>query len=460
MLLNRQIRLPSSLRAHSLVPRAYKDSLVRSSMYLMATAVLTGASGYVYWIAAAHMYQAYDVGLASALINTMMLVATVATLGIGPTLIQVLPRCEPGSRWSLMLNAVLAVGSAASLLAGSVVAAILPRLSPKLANAGFQGGYTVALVVGALLMTLVALLDKTFVAERAAGKMLARNGVFAVLRIPLLIVPMLLGFAGALSICSSWMLAAGVSLIGGLLLIPRLGRAYRLVTRGIVAQLRAMLSSFAGNQLISLGELAPIYLLPVFVAARLSLSENAYFYISWQVGSLFFMVSPSVATALLAEGSHRSLDVLRKAHRCIVTTVALLCPAMLIALFGGRFILSMFGPDYAHSGYLLLLVLAASAVPDAITNVSVSVLRVQNRLGSAALLNLGMATLSLVLAWNLLPRFGIVGAGWAWLIAQTAGSLVVAAPVMVSGMDTMVGKWRRQERRVDRLKKTRGSGIM
>jgi hypothetical protein len=38
-----------------------------------------------------------------------------------------------------------------------------------------------------------------------------------------------------------------------------------------------------------------------------------------------------------------------------------------------------------------------------------------------------MATISVVGAWFLTPRLGIVGAGWAWLGAQLAGALVVAS---------------------------------
>ncbi len=41
-----------------------------------------------------------------------------------------------------------------------------------------------------------------------------------------------------------------------------------------------------------------------------------------------------------------------------------------------------------------------------------------------------MAILTLALAWILLPKLGIVGAGWAWLIAQAGGSLAV-------GIDTI-----------------------
>src|SRR2546423_6237410 len=78
------------------------------------------------------------------------------------------------------------------------------------------------------------------------------------------------------------------------------------------------------------------------------------------------------------------------------------------------------------------MILMVSAVPDAITNIYVSLLRVQERLCLAALLNLCMAAFTLVLAWILLPMLGIAGAGWAWLIAQSVGSLIVGVVILIS----------------------------
>ena len=412
--------------------RLRADSLVRNSVYIMVSTALTAASGYLYWIIAAHMYPARDVGLASALIGTMMLAATLANLGIGPALIQVLPRRASGNAWSLTLNAVYFTGIVSSLLIGTIAAVILPFVAPKFALVSNYGAYMLVVIAGVPLLTLAALLDSTFTAERAAGNVLARTAAFALLRIPLLVIPIVLGQAGALVIGLSWIVAAGGSIVGGALLIPRLNRAYRLAWRGLLAQARSMFSLVAGHQFISLGALAPIYLMPLFVVARLSFAENAYFYMSWQVGSLFFMVSPSVATALLAEGSNTPVSVIRKARSSLVIIGALLCPAMLAAFLGGHLILSMFGASYSLYGYTLLAVLVLSAVPDAITNVYVSVLRVRKQYALAAALNLGMAAIALTLAWIFLPQMGIVGAGWAWLIAQTSGTLLVAGHIAVT----------------------------
>lgn len=437
MIFDKQAMPNPGLLARSLVRRLRSDSLLRNSIYIMATGVATSAFGYIYWIVAAHIYSAYDVGLASALISVMTLTSALSNLGIGSALVQMLPRRETGYAWSLTLNAGLVTGTLAGLLAGAIVVVALPLLSSQFAIVGHHAGYILALVAGVPLITLSVLLDQAFVAERTAHYMLLRNTAFAVLKIPLMVFPVLLvilerseGSADALGIFSSWVLAGAVTLIGGLLLVSRLGRAYCLALRGMVGQVRSMLSSLAGHHFINLGGMVPMFLLPVFVTMRLSATDNAYFYTAMRLGDFFFMASSAVAVSLFAEGSHVANDLQRKVRSSAVIIGILLCPAMLICFLGGRYIMLLFGPDYAQHGLPLLIILTIAAVPDAVTNVYVSVLRVHGRLRHAALLNLGMALLTLALAWMLLPTLGIVGAGWALLIAQSAGSLVAGVDVI------------------------------
>jgi O-antigen/teichoic acid export membrane protein len=104
----------------------------------------------------------------------------------------------------------------------------------------------------------------------------------------------------------------------------------------------------------------------------------------------------------------------------------LLAPVMLFVFLTGGWLLGLFGQDYADKGTGLLLILTASAVPDAITNLYVAVLRVQRRLRAAATLALGMATIAVAGGWALAPQHGLVGVGVAWLVSQSVGSLWVA----------------------------------
>lgn len=414
-------------RIAPLLRRARDKSLVRNSIYIMATTVVTSLLGYVYWIVAARTYTAFDVGLASALVSTMTLASTLSNLGLGQTLTQILPRSTAGAAWSLAVNAAFGVALLTGLLAGGIVLIVLPHLGSPLDTLGNSVLFAAIFVAGVPLWTASTLLDATFVAERSAGKMLARNTAFALLKLALIVAPIvLLGHATALTLVSSWVIATALSCVGsGFLLLPRLHRGYSMVFRGAVAQVRSMVRSLAGNHSINLGGLAAAYLLPVLVSVRLSATDNAYFYTTWMLGGFLFMIETSVASSLFAEGEHAPEEIWRKVRTSSVLAAALLIPAMVVFLFLGRSIMEVFGPSYPQNGGPLLTVLIIAAVPDGITNVAVAVLRVRRRIRDAAILNLGMAVLTLVLAWQLAPVLGIVGVGWAWLIAQSIGSIAM-----------------------------------
>lgn len=417
------------LLAHSLVARLKSDSLLRNSVFIMCSTVITSGIGYFYWILAAHIYTAYDVGLASAFISAMTLTSIFTTQGMGTAMVQLLPKRKTDREWSLTFNLCLTLGISTSLFGGIIVALVLPFLSSQFAIANYYTAYIFIFIAGVALCTVTTLLDQTFVAERSSGNMAVRNAAFALLKL-LIMIPLI--HIGSLGIFSSWVLALAITIIfAASILIPRLKRRYHLAIHGAREQIRPLLSSFTGNHFISIGGILPMYLLPVFVAIRLSATDNAYFYTTWMMCSVFFMVSPSVATALFSEGSRTVSNIMAKARSSLKIISLLLAPILVVFLLGGHYLLSLFGSNYPQHGSVLLILLAVSAGPDAVTNIYVSLLRVQGRLQSAALLNLGMATITLVLAWFLLPTLGIAGAGWAWLIGQSAGSVVVGADFLI-----------------------------
>jgi len=295
-----------------------------------------------------------------------------------------------------------------------------------------DGVYTLAFVVGVPMTTISLLLDAAYTAERSSGKRLARNACFVGLRLPLLgALIMVAAHRGALAIFGAWVLAGWLSLLYGGVLVRGLGRGFRPEFRGIAAETRGLFSSLVRQHLVNLGATAPAYLLPVLVTVRLSPADNAYFYTTWMLGGTFFMISASVATSLFAEGIHVTAGIPRQIRSSVQLIAVMVVPLMLVMIFAGRTVLSLFGAAYAHHGLSLLLVLTASAVPDAITNVYVSILRVKHQLDVAVALNVGMASLTLVLAWLLLPQYGITGAGLAWLFGEIAGSAFVAVHYLV-----------------------------
>jgi O-antigen/teichoic acid export membrane protein len=420
------LRTPAALLA-----RARSDSLTRNSAYIMATTIVNSALGAAFWLVAARTFSTQAVGLGAAVIAAMTLAATLSTLGTGPTLIQVLPTRRAGRDWSQTFNACAAAALGSAVIAGGVVLIVLPLLSPRFLIVR-EAGYRVVLGCGVLFWAAATIVDYAFIAERSAGRMLARNATAAVLKLAMMLCLVALGARSSLGIVSAATIStAGALGLAAAVLLPGLQRGYRPQMKGVVGEARRLLSPFVGHYFITVGGILPMYALPLLVTAQLSATANAYFYTTWMVCNVLFMVSPAVAGALFAEGSHAGDSLRQKARSSAFLIAALLALPMVLLLLGGRFILGLFGPSYANHSYMLLVLLAASAVPDAITNVYTSVLRVERRFSAATALNIGMGLGALLLAWWLLPLVGIAGAGVAWLAAQVAGSAAVAVDLRV-----------------------------
>jgi O-antigen/teichoic acid export membrane protein len=407
------------------------DELLRNSAFMMVSTLVTAGLGGVFWIVVARAYPADIVGLAAALISAMSLAATVCAFGLPAALVDRLPRRADGAEKSATLMAALVGVGALAAVGATAVALLLPLASARFEVLTGSPSYATAFAVGCVLLALSTVFDFTFVAERRAGKMTLRSTVVASAKIPLALALSLLGVDSAIAILGSWALAGVLGVAAAVVLLPRLHRGYRPTVEGIGGELRAITPSLPLQHVITIsGGLASL-VLPLVVAAVLSARANAHFYTTWMLGSLFFVISPAVSWSLFAEGRRKGAELAPTVKRAAFVTASLLLPLMAAFLLLGGYVLEVFGDGYASEGRILLTILVLSAAPDAVTNLYTSAMRVRRTLVPAALLNVAMAAATLLLAWAMLPRLGIAGAGWAWLLAQSAGSLAVALHVAV-----------------------------
>ena len=65
------------------------------------------ALGYVYWVVAARLYTANDVGVAAVLVAAFSLAWVISSLGIGNFVVQTMSRSASGQEWSSTLNAAV-----------------------------------------------------------------------------------------------------------------------------------------------------------------------------------------------------------------------------------------------------------------------------------------------------------------------------------------------------------------
>lgn len=413
-----------SLRRIRLLARGSRsDPLARSSLLMMSTTIINSAIGYVFWVVTAHSFSPAAVGSVGALISAATIAATLSDLGLRTMLMQQLPVERDRIEWSRRVSGALLLALGSAAIFGIGAALLSPLLSTQLTSYVTPTARA-AVVTVTVFLTVYTMLDGISVAEHRAGQIVVRNiinGFTKVVAVVLLIV--VLRGTDLVALYATAVAFVVAACYGVFRHIRAVRPDWRFALTGTATALHDVRGRLIGHHLLNLGGWLPTFVLPLEVVALASTEQNAYSTLTWMLGNAFFTVSPSVSSALFVAGRWKP-DELRSATRRAATLIAaLMIPAGLTVAVFGHWILGIFGRDYAHYGYPLLLVLVASAIPDAITNVRIGRLRAQGRVSDGARMNLGMAAISIGLAWVLIPPMGIVGIGVAWLAAQTAGSI-------------------------------------
>ena len=154
------------------IHRVRSDSLVRNSLYLMASTVVTAALGYVFWAIAARAFTRQEVGLGSAVISFCATAALLTYLGSSAMLIERLPASEGSSAWTAVLLRICVATAVVTAVATAVAVPALMR-SPDYRMFFNSESPIIVAVVGGAAWTLVNLLGAAFIAARRAGRLLS-----------------------------------------------------------------------------------------------------------------------------------------------------------------------------------------------------------------------------------------------------------------------------------------------
>lgn len=400
-----------------------REPLARGSLFMILATAATGGFGYLYWLIAARLVNAETVGYTAAAMSLATGISLVTNLGFGGYAVERLPGLEGTASWARLLARAIWPAVLLTSFVGAVIQVLM--VDSILHPQGTRIWIVLVLTVAAAGLTFASVLNFAFISGRRAdlGFVLGISlGLGKLLSLALLIV----ANHSSMVLLTGW--AASIVLscaVGGLVLLPIMGHG-KIEIPGMQMPSRSDLARILGHHLTSIGGMLTPYLLPLAVLYRLGPVQNAYFYVTWMLGSIFFLLSPSIAFALFAESS-REVSVLASETRHAFRLISVVLPLpILAAVLGGRFVLLLFGPGYAEQGYVLLVILAVAAIPDAVNNVAVTVLRVRGKLHWSTILNGAMGIIALGGAWLALPSMGISGAGLAWFGAQILGSIAVS----------------------------------
>jgi O-antigen/teichoic acid export membrane protein len=120
------------------------------------------------------------------------------------------------------------------------------------------------------------------------------------------------------------------------------------------------------------------------------------------------------------EGAFDRAALGRATRASALQTAMLLGPVVAVAFATAPFVLRVFGGEYEESGSLVLRLLVAAVIPNAVLQFVVAIARVTRHTTLILATQALLAGLAVGLADLLLPRHGITGAAIAWLVAQCA----------------------------------------
>jgi O-antigen/teichoic acid export membrane protein len=387
--------------------------LFANAGYLWGVTLVQSFGGFLFWGIAARLYAPEAVGIASATISVVTLLASIAGLGMGMGLIRFLPETQQAGR---LLSTTFTFNGLVALLVAGVYIVWLPLWSPSLATlrgntlyiAGFMA-YTVAMTVGNAVRM-------AFIARRRAGYALAQSGVINGGR--LLLVVFLAGMGAAGLVGSAALAALSALILGLVVFLPRVEVGYRPLPALHWRALVVILPFSTGNYLAQLLAQAPQTILPLLILELLGPAASGYAYIAWLLGSILASPGVALASSAFAEGSNAPESLGAILSRSTLAGLAVTGAGALVVAFGAPWLLGLFGTEYAAEAASLLRWLAVAAPLVVLTSLYFTRLRVEKRVGILILLSGMIAVSTLGLAAALMPRYGIAAAGVGWLLGN------------------------------------------
>lgn len=408
----------------SLQAQILRSSLFLNGMNLILSTVSTSFFGFIGWLVAARFFPPDNIGIASTLISSATLIATVSLLGFNISIIRYLPQMEYKNN---TINSCFSLSLLTSIIISIVFICGINIWVPKLLFVKDSFLYMALFILFTGTLTISSLLSSVFISNRASKFVLLKDSIFALSKIP---IPLLLVSLGGFGIFCGWTIAEIISLCIGFIFLHSSLKEYRPRICFDKAVVVPMVNYSLWNYISHLLYTAPSLTVPLIITSILSPAMTAYFYIAWMIGNLFFAIPLQFSQSLLAEGSNQMNCNKDTVTRSFGFCMLLLIPSILVIFLVGEFILSLFGPEYASEALPLLKILAVSSIFLTVNIIFISVKRIKHEMAMVILIFSTITLITLGGTIILLEPVGLVGVGYSWMAGNFVGILEIGAYIL------------------------------
>lgn len=397
------------------------DSLFRNSFYLVANSIIGSLAGFVFWFLAARLYTAGDIGLASTIISTTGLIALISNLGFSISLIRFLSDLKEEAR--NLINSCFTVSASISCIISVIFVLEVEIFSPALSIIRSNIIYAAIFILFSILTIISSLQNSIFVGYRKVNLSFFKIAIENSTKIPILFYFIAYGSYG---IIASYAIAYIVSiLIALLILIPKVNAKYLPIPIVDLHIMKGIFHYSAGNYIAGILEIMPNFVLPIIITNMLNTEMTAYFYITWMIAGIIFMIPNSIATSLFAEGSSNEAELTQNIRKYLKFTILLVVSVIVVIFFEGEKMLMLYGNEYSVNGEKLLWSLAISVIPMTFNNIYIAMKRVQKNINAVILANLMITGITLLVSLFTIKILGILGVGIGWLVSQVITNIYI-----------------------------------
>ena len=386
--------------------KIFKDNLYKSSIYLILNSLITAGLGFFFWMIIARLFSSNSIGLATTIISVVGLISGLSLFGFNVGLMKYLPK---NGKKKELVGSCFILSLIFGLILSIVYYFLIGVVSPKLI---FVKKYYFTLVVFVLFWILFTLGNSVLVGLRKSNIVMFKGLIFSILKLGL---PFVLVSFGIYGILGSWYLSALFGVLFSLFFIPFSFKIdFSLV--------RKMFRFNFGNYIASVFGMLPSLLLPVLITQLLEPRFTAYFYVSWTIGSLLFIIPSAVSQSFLTEGSYNGNGIKERLKKSFKFSFALLIIGILFFVLFGEFLLSLFGKEYMNS-YIFLVILCLSSLIYCVNQINISFFNVRNEIWKVVLVNFLIALFTILGSYYFI-NYGLVGIGLSWVIGNLVGVVV------------------------------------
>jgi O-antigen/teichoic acid export membrane protein len=393
--------------------RLWAGHLIQNALALMVSSGGTAVLGIAFWTTAAHLASAQNIGRASAEIAAMTLLANLAQLSFGSIFDRFLP--VAGSRTRTFVTRAYAMCTAVGLIAALVylLAGFGHNFIPS------SAAWQILFVAAVVLWTIFILQDSVLTGLRATRWVPVENILFAVAKLALLPVGLLLTTQQGLFLAWSVPVLGATGAVSFYLFKKRIPEheTSNAVIEDLPSAREIVVLAFAqyAQSLISVFTPSIVVLI---VIQRLGPVQEARYYLPALMANGVALFLWNLNTSFLVESSRDPSALRQHANDTIRAALIVLLPTLGIGVALAPEVLRIFGAGYAEHGTTLLRLLLLALPGTAVTAFYSAFAWLDKRVWRLAVREVASAAIYFSVLLVFIGRFGILAIGIAALVAS------------------------------------------